>query len=394
MRNAFRVVSIVLIVAVITPSSYGQFWDKLTNPQITVTLRHPPGLGLTVKRIAFAPISNATSCADQFLDAVGNDFIGSGAEVVDRQNLEAMLSEHRFSLTEFVDQQAKAQLGKMLGPAALVFVKVMRCAPESKRVYDDWKDLKGIAHRTYISRATQHFKASVRTVDLTTGKTLAAIPIEITETRENKTVDEGWAEFPSEYELLDEAIRKGVVEAHRMFFPWTENRELYFFDDEPCGLKTAFRLLKGGDQEGALRQSESNVETCKAMTKVKPKIIWHAHYNVGMANFILGNHDKALQHFSDASAAGGGDIVAQSMAECRRAKQLAEQMRRVEERPPLDTPPPTTTKVASNTKTPAKAVESTEDVETKLKKLKSMLDKGLITKAEYDKKKSELLSSF
>ncbi|HUR80660.1 MAG TPA: SHOCT domain-containing protein [Thermoanaerobaculia bacterium] len=392
MRKAILFAAVVLFGL----SAHAQFWDKLTNPRVTVTLKHPPYLGLTVKRIAFAPIANAGDCADQFLDAVSTDFVGSGADVVDRQNLEAMLAEHRFNLTEFTDANQKAQLGKMLGPAALVFVKVLRCTPEKKQLTKDWSDKNG-AHRNYISRTTVYFKASIRAVDLTTGTVLNSTPIDYTETRENTSVDACCAEYSSEFEVQDVALRKSVVDAHRMFFPWTENRELYFFDDEPCGLKTAFRLLKGGDQDGTLQQSETNLETCRTTTqKMKPKVMWHAHYNAGMAHFIAGNYDKALQHFTDAAGAGGGDIVAQSMSECRRAKQLAEEMRRVEERPPLDvaaaapaSPPPS----RSASRKP-EGLRAGDDMESKLRKLKTMLDKGLITKADYDKKKTEILNSF
>ena len=384
------VLSLVFVVLVATSAS-AQLWDKLTNPKINVTLKHPPGLGLNVKKIAFAPLANASNCTDQFLDAVGNDFVSSGAEVIDRQNLEAMLAEHRFNLTEYVDANAKARLGKMLGPAALVFVKVLRCAPEQKSLRDDWKDRKGGYHRTYISRSNFYFKGSVRTVDLTTGRTLSAVAIDETVTKENKSTDDCCPEFPSEYELQDEAMQRGILQVHRMFFPWTENRELYFFDDEPCGLQGAFRMLKGGDQEGTLRQSLANVEGCVPGPKVKEKVVWHAHYNVGMSHFILGDYEKALAAFSTAASNGGGDIVTQSIADCRRAQQLAEAMRRVEERPPLDV---VQTASSAPKPKPAAAASSDDDLETRLKKLKGMFEKGLISKDDYEKKKAELLKSF
>jgi hypothetical protein len=369
-----------------------QLWDSLTNPKVTVTINHPPGLGLNVKKIAFAPISNASNCADQLLDMVGSDFVASGAEVIDRQNLEAMLAEHKFNLTEYVDPAAKARLGKMLGPAALVFVKVTRCAPEQKSLKGEvWKDRNGNYHRDFMSRTSVYLKGSVRTVDLTTGRTLAAVPIDETVTRENKSRDECCPEFPSEFDVQDEAMQRGVLQAHRMFFPWSETRPLYFFDDVPCGLQTAFRMLKAGDHEGTLRQSLDNAQNCVAGPKVKEKVVWHAQYNAGLAHFILGEHAKALEYLNKAAAGGGGTIVTESAAECRRALQLAEAMRRVDERPPLDVAEPTA--VASPAKTAA-ALTPTDDLETRLKKLKTMYDKGLITKDDYEKKKAELLKSF
>jgi membrane peptidoglycan carboxypeptidase len=40
---------------------------------------------------------------------------------------------------------------------------------------------------------------------------------------------------------------------------------------------------------------------------------------------------------------------------------------------------------------PAPAPDSTKSPESRLEELKSMYDKGLITKSEYDKKKSQIL---
>ena len=110
-----------------------------------------------------------------------------------------------------------------------------------------------------------------------------------------------------------------------------------------------------------------------------------------MAHFVLGEYEKALEYFAKAAAGGGGDIVSQSIADCRRAKDLAEQMRRLEERPPLNVAQSKQSRPTSST-TPG--ASQSDDAEVRLRKLKAMLDKGLITKAEYDKKKAEILKEF
>lgn len=66
-------------------------------------------------------------------------------------------------------------------------------------------------------------------------------------------------------------------------------------------------------------------------------------------------------------------------------------MRRVDERPPLDVAEPT---AGASPATTAAALAPTDHLETRLKKLKTMYDKGLITKDDYEKKKAELLKSF
>ena len=58
---------------------------------------------------------------------------------------------------------------------------------------------------------------------------------------------------------MDLALASAVEETHRMFFPWTEVRELTFFNGKKgqckkgqCDLKPAYQALKFGDQERAL----------------------------------------------------------------------------------------------------------------------------------------------
>ena len=127
-----------------------------------------------------------------------------------------------------------------------------------------------------------------------------------------------------------------VAQAHRLFLPWTETAQLYFFDDKDCGLKTAFSMLKAGDVEGTLRQSLTNLETCKSLQTAKPKLVAHAFHNVGMAYFALGDHQKALEHLQEAQRIKPADIHTEAIADCTRALALARDMQRVEERATID----------------------------------------------------------
>lgn len=382
-----------LAVCSLGNAAQAQIWDRLTNPQVTVTLTHPPYLGMKVDRVAFGPIQG--QCSDQFLDAVIADFVNGNVEVIDRQHLETLLAEHKLSLSGYVDKQRAAEMGKILGPSVLLFLKVLRCDTLQKKLYKDSTDFRGNAHRTHISKTEGYFKASIQSVDLTTGRVFAARTIDATPSLQNESMDSCCPEFPSEYEVQDLAQRQAVEQIHRMFFPWSETKALYFFDDKDCNLKAAFQLLRGGDQQGALELSQTNLEACRGRGDVKPKVVAHAVYNVGMASFILGHHDKALEYFAESAKLGGGNIVAETIAECRRAQQLATEMQRVEERVPIGTPSPTTvaamapSPVAPQAQAPAAPAAST--VEERLKKLDDLLKKGLITKAEYDRKRAEVL---
>jgi len=372
-----------------------QIWDRLTNPNVDVNVRHPPGIGFTVHKIAFAPLSMSTPCSEQFFDSVTIDFVNSGIEVLDRAHLQDMLAEHKFNFSGYVDESTSAKLGKMTGANALVFVKVIRCDLRHEKKSDQWKDKQGNTHYRHFAITYVDFTASVQTVDLATGRKFGAVEIDETASR---TASEEYCcpDYPDTHDAQDEVIDKGVLTVHRMFLPWTENLRLNFFDDVPCNLKLAFRMMAGGDYEGALEQSIKNAESCVAGGKTKEKVVWHAQYNVAMAHFVLGNYDNALHYFNLAMAGGGGTIVSQGMNTCRNAKKLAEEMQRVEQRSATDLARAKVEETPKNTsgksKEPTKG--GSDDVESRLAKLKSMLDKGLITKADYDTKKAQLLKEY
>jgi tetratricopeptide (TPR) repeat protein len=388
----------LLAVALGTGAASAQVWDRLNNPKVRVTLTHPPGLGLKVSRIAFGPARGPQ--VDQFVDALVQGFVTGGIEVLDRAHLDVVLREHDFNLSGFVDQATAAQLGKILGSTALVFVNVQRAATDQQRLYEDLRDTRGYLHRRHIARTRAFFKASVQTVDLTTGRIFQAATVEATPEQAHETVDQCCPEFPSEFTVMDEGLQQAVTQVQRLFLPWNEVRQLHFFDDKDCDLKLAYALLKGGDLDGAARQSEQNAETCRALGPKKDKANAHAHYNLGMMHFLRGDYDKATELFGQAQRIKTMGIITEAMGDASRAKGLAEAMRRVEERVLVDQAPAAATpsrppgqKLAKADSTQARPAEPAKlSAEERLKKAEELYRKKLITKAEYDRKRAEILS--
>ncbi|OLC74315.1 MAG: hypothetical protein AUH78_11445 [Gemmatimonadetes bacterium 13_1_40CM_4_69_8] len=130
-----RITALTVVLSAAVTTAQAQFFDKLSNPTTSVTLKHPPGLGLKISKIAFGPASG--TCADQIVEALISDFVSQQMEVVDRQHLGAILAEHNLTTSGYVDQASAAALGKILGPSALVFVRTQRCAAQQDRFYDD-----------------------------------------------------------------------------------------------------------------------------------------------------------------------------------------------------------------------------------------------------------------
>ncbi|MCX6538163.1 MAG: hypothetical protein NT151_04410 [Acidobacteria bacterium] len=293
------------------------------------TISHPPNLGIQVNRVAFGPAQG--EAAGSFVDALTARFVQTNVEVIERSRLDALLREQNFSLSGNVDQQSAAQMGKILGATVMIFVNIQRHTFEKKSLYNDWKDRNGV-HRTYISRTQAFVRGSIRSVDLATSRIFAAQVLEASPLVENKIDDRCCPEFPEEFTLLDQAMASVVRQAERMYLPWSEMVRLYYFDDKDCGLKDAFSRQKAGDIRGALEQSLTNLDQCKALPKPNPKVVAHASHNVGMGYFSLGQYEKALGYLEEAQRIKPGDIFVEAVAQCRRASALSRDMQRIEER--------------------------------------------------------------
>jgi plasmid maintenance system antidote protein VapI len=318
------------IVVMASIAVHGQFWDKVTNPQVPTTIAHPPNLGIQVNRVAFGSAQGVA--AEDFVDALTARFVQANVEVIERSRVNALMREQNFGQSGVVDRQTAVQMGKVLGATVMIFVNLQRHAYEKKSLYTDWKDSKERVHRTYISRTQAFVRGSIRSVDLATSRIFAAQVFEANPIVENKIDDRCCAEYPEEFAVVDSAMADVVRQAERMYLPWTEVVQLYYFDDKDCGLNNAFNRHKAGDIAGALDLSLVNLEQCKALAKPNQKALAHANHNVGMGYFSLGQHGKALAYLEESQRLRPGDIAAEAVAACRRAADLARDMQRVEER--------------------------------------------------------------
>lgn len=379
--------------ALACPPVHAQFWDKLTKPQITVNLTHPPRLGLNIKKVAFGPAVG--QCSDEILDKLSETLVSGGVEVMDRQNLQSVLAEQHLSLTGYVDQQSAVQMGKLLGPTALIFLKISRCNTEQRRNYSDQNNYQGGITRTFHAIIQIHIRGSIQTVDLTTGRIFSASPIVADAGLQNNATG-GEPEFPSEDAVRDTAIQQASFDASTMFVKWNEQKALYFFNDKDCNLAQAFQLLKSGDFDGTVRQSEENIATCKTWPKVKDSNMAHAYYNAGLAYLLINDHVKAMSYLTESEKLKGGDIVTQTIIQANNSARLEAEMRRVAVKTEQFEQAQSSMKAASDQagnngqgaggqKTP------TLSVEERLKKIDDLFKKGFITKEEFDAKKAEIL---
>jgi len=399
-RTMLAVTWVVALFVITTSAVRGQFLARFANPKVEVTMMHAPGFPLEVERAAVIPEAG-DECAEEFAAAVVERFVDNGVELVDRQNLDQMFEEMDFGLSGRVDPATAVELGKLLGPTALVTIEVQRCATDRQRLTKKHRNLKGEVFYEYISRTSGSFKGTVRVTDLATGKIFKAKTVDSSPSREKSSYD-GSPEFPSEFEVRDAFLADATLQVHRMFFPWSERRELYFFDDDECNLEAAYKMLKIGETASAARRSEESLEVCKT-ADVKPKFLARAYYNLGMTRFLQSRFDEALDLLQTAYGLDGGNIISESISECRRAQTLAAEMAELEESGSFevaaasgDAPPTRMAGHHGSTETDeAGAAGSGQgpagSVQARLEQLKALHDQGLITDSEYQAKRQEIL---
>jgi tetratricopeptide (TPR) repeat protein len=329
-----KIILVLLISTCFTNIVIGQGWDALSNPKIKVKINHPPGLGLKINKIAFNTANG--KCADQIINEMISDFVRNNVEVIDRANLQAVLAEHNLNLSGYIDKNSAVSIGNILGPSALLTVKVLRCNSEVKdNLYRDEKKYNAekdyyYTVRAYIAKTKFYLKVSVQTTDLKTGRIFTARILEYSPYLEYKSY-EGRPEVPSIFKVQELAFRYLISDVHKMFFEWVETTELYFFNDKKGGLKEAYKALKSRNTDQAFELSKTNLESCKNTAETKTKILAHAYYNMGMMYFIYSDYDNALINFQESNKLRSGSIVIEAINVCRDAKRLDEQMRKIDD---------------------------------------------------------------
>lgn len=374
-----------------------QFFERLFNPDVKVTLLHPPGLGLKVKRVAFVPPRDADS--SELVALLAGDLAASGqVDVVDRANFQQVLREQQLGEQGYLEPATVARLGKLLGPSVLLVLEVHRCKASflPLQVKRDIKDKEGkvIDHETtYTSKTRLDFSATVQAVDLETGRifTVRRLAFEPSLQTESK---KGKPEFPPESALRELAFSQARSAVRQMLLPWSEERKLIFYDDKAFGMKEAYRLLEARNVMGALERSREALNQARQDPKAEPKHLGRTQYNVGMCQFILGRHDEALPFLRGARETDPENgIYRDALEECQRAISLREEMQRVDDRSQAANPVPRLPEDSPlpRVEAPKPAPDAKVGPEERLERLDRLHKKGLITDSEYKKRREEIL---
>jgi hypothetical protein len=301
--------SLVMLLAA-QAASAGRF-DAVGGPEYEIDIEHPPSRPMKVAKVAIARPEG--ECSEGVASRVAEDFVQAGLTVIDRQQLAAAIAEHKLQVDPMIDQKTAAKVGALVGAQALIFVKVMDCrTTKSKQTMFSGTE----SGTVYKHTVNGMINGSLRVVNLTSGQVVAEQRFEGTGELES---DEG---FPDPVLALVDAEKNAAFSIHKVLLPWTETKRVVFYSDSQCDLKSARNLLKAQDFDGALRQSETNLATCREQSRVKPGIIARAHYNLGILQFMREDYEPALSNLTEAQKLNSSDVYIRTIADCRKAREL------------------------------------------------------------------------
>lgn len=328
-----------------------QFWSELANPKAEVRLLHPPGLGLHLARVAFAPTGYVVS--RELGDALAGD----------------MLRRQQVAVVD------PARLVERDGGSALVLVDVHRCGPVHARSRKESKDGKGQLTVTHTATTTLEFAATVQVLEPGTSRVLASRKFDEAPSVSATSTTEPPA-HPADADLRRSAHGRVAEWLAQLLLPWEEVLRVTFFDDDAYKMDRAAARMKAGDPAGMLEWSVGGEAEARNDPGGKAKFRERAFYNLGVARMVQGDFDAArprLQEARDMNPEAG--IFRDTLKECQRALEVQAAHDRWQRSTPA--PPP--------------AVPGRRDPEQRLLELNRLRQKGLITEEEFSRRKVEIL---
>jgi len=302
-----------------------------TSMMMTVT--RPAEVNLkNYKKIALGDIVDADGSISRHAQDIADDlttalFGSETFEVLDRQNLQSIMSEHKLSTTGIIDENTASELGKVIGAAVLVFGRIQTDKyDEETSKADAWKDKKGNWHQTHYRQGTYSMSVNLKVIDITTSKILAVKSLSAAFTTKN-SADNKW---PAEIEpgvLYTKCLVNITRQFMRMVAPYDVQVKASFQTDKLLPeVDQAITQLKIGESEEALALFEDATKK----TGLEPKVSAKAFYDLGLAQLYTCDFDNAIINFKQAmklmpSAKIYQNAITNAKSEKKKAEKLQEQ---------------------------------------------------------------------
>ncbi|MCY4440334.1 MAG: hypothetical protein OXE53_09015 [Deltaproteobacteria bacterium] len=300
------------------------------NPKVQVSIDHPPGAGVNIAKVAFAPpaggcsVAVVTAVTEGLLLAnveVASDVtvVASRADLGDSGPRAATVPPREF-LLNVRDSTCEADRSTSSRTEERIRTKTRKVDGKKKKYKEKY--------RVTTNKATTRFDVglSVRAADLRNGNVVAAWSIAEYAQRSN-TATNARPAFPDAAPLRRRAVDGAREELMRWLLPWNETVRLTFYDAEECGMALTFAHVNAARLDSARKAARRGIDACAAEDA---EFRAAARYNAGMVEFISGNLDAALRAFDTAAGIDpASEHASRAAYEVNRARELQDKIHTV-----------------------------------------------------------------
>ena len=268
-----------------------------------MTVTRPAEVNLKgYNKIAIGDIVDGTGEVNRHAQDVADDltaalFDSETFEVLDRQNLNRIMSEHKLGLSGIIDESSAAELGKIIGAAVLVFGRIQGDKyDETTSKADPWKDKNGNWHQTHYRTGTYDMSVNLKVIDIKTAKILAVRSLFSSKTSQN-SADNKWPEEIDKDILYTKCLKSITSQFMKMVAPYDVQIKASFQTDTLLPeVDQALTQLKIGEWDEGIKLFE---EATKKQN-LEPKIQAKAFYDLGLAQMYGGDYDASIENFKEA----------------------------------------------------------------------------------------------
>jgi tetratricopeptide (TPR) repeat protein len=289
-------------------------------PSMRVPVTRPAEINLKgVDKIAIGEIKG--NIGQGVADLLTNRLFESDRfEVVDRENLDRIMREHRLNLVGAVDKDTAAEVGKLTGASALIFGSANAKYKQQTSKSKWYKNKDGSSYRFYHKTGKAKVNTNLRVVDLTTGKILAVKSF----TEEASKKDWERNEWPADIDkdaVISEAANSTIDAFMKMIAPYTDYVSVSFEKSKLPEVESGVNYAKQGMWKDALEQLELAVRNSPDDAG--------AWYNLGIAYEYNYMFEKAIEAFKKANSIKPSDKYINEISNVKRLeaerKKLAQQ---------------------------------------------------------------------
>ncbi len=270
--------------------------------------------------------AHAVDIADGITAAL---FTSGAYEILDRDNLAALLSEHALGEAGLIDESTAAQIGQFIGSAALVFGRIQTDNYKEELTKEKpYTDKDGKSHQIHVRRGTYRLAVNMKVIDVQTARILAVKNISATK-RATKRADKKDPASIDIDPLLASCIADITRQFIRMIAPYEEQVRAAFLTDkqlpETDRAVGLFRVGEWADGIAILAQATKR-------TGLPSDIQAKTFYNLGLAKIYVGEFDDAVEQLKtalslDPTSRRIQQTILKAKDEKAKAEKLKEQMK-------------------------------------------------------------------